>query len=231
MIFRGRTLRHEHKFVINPGVYQILRSRLRAVMRPDANGKDGVYSITSLYFDDVFKSAYQDKLAGDSERRKYRIRLYNHDASHIKLEAKHKDGEFVSKDSVRLSGEDAERLIAGERAYLREERFLGTTAEAFAISDSITRLSPAAVTDYIREAYVEPAGNVRVTFDTRLSAGGGLFVPAAGFRFIDAAPYILEVKYDGYLPGHIKALLTALPLTQTSVSKYVLCRDAFPIII
>ena len=56
--------RHEYKYILNSGRYEILRSRVRAVMKADSHGKNGVYRITSLYLDDVFDSAYNDKLLG-----------------------------------------------------------------------------------------------------------------------------------------------------------------------
>ena len=56
--------RHEFKYMLNKGWYEILRQRVKAVMKPDSHGNNGIYRITSLYLDDVFDSAYNDKLMG-----------------------------------------------------------------------------------------------------------------------------------------------------------------------
>ena len=55
-----KSYRHELKYIINTGWHRILRQRLKAAMKPDDHGDSGVYRITSLYFDDVFRSAYND---------------------------------------------------------------------------------------------------------------------------------------------------------------------------
>ncbi len=64
--------RHEFKYMLNKGWYEILRQRVKPVMKPDSHGNNGIYRITSLYLDDVFDSAYNDKLMGLDVRKKYR---------------------------------------------------------------------------------------------------------------------------------------------------------------
>lgn len=115
--------RHELKYIINSGYYHILRSRLKAAMKPDPHGEEGVYRITSLYFDDVFRTAYNDKLLGLDVRKKYRIRYYGLSPSVIRLEVKEKKGEMVCKRSVPLNYEEYGRLIKGDADFFNEERF------------------------------------------------------------------------------------------------------------
>ena len=40
---------------------------------------------------------------------------------------------------------------------------------------------------------------------------------------------ILEVKYNRYLPAHIKSILSTVPATNCAISKYTLCRSFEPI--
>ncbi len=48
-------------------------------MPTDANTDiDGSYSVRSLYFDDYYNHAYNDKFAGVQNWTKYRIRIYNY---------------------------------------------------------------------------------------------------------------------------------------------------------
>ena len=42
--------------------------------------KNGGYLIRSLYFDDYWNSAYEEKESGVLMRKKYRIRIYNYSA-------------------------------------------------------------------------------------------------------------------------------------------------------
>ena len=61
MIYRERALRHEYKFPATAAQCEILRERFSAVMTPDAHGENGCYRITSVYLDDVYRTAYNDK--------------------------------------------------------------------------------------------------------------------------------------------------------------------------
>ena len=217
--------RHELKYIINSGYHQILRQRLKAAMKPDSHGDGGVYRITSLYFDDVFRSAYNDKALGLDVRKKYRIRYYGLSGDFIRLEVKEKKGDMVCKRSVPISYEDYRRILKGERELLRQPN---TAAEEFYASDRLVRLSPAVLVDYVREAYVCPAGNVRITFDMQLKTSpqlDPLGEEAAFYSVLDDNAVILEVKYDRFIPAHIQALLSGIPMTRESVSKFVLSSD------
>ena len=49
--------RHEEKYIIDYRQYVMLRSRATEVLKPDANGDNGSYIITSVYFDDHLDNA------------------------------------------------------------------------------------------------------------------------------------------------------------------------------
>ena len=109
--------RHEIKYIISLREAELLKYRLRALLRPDPHVRaDGSYFIRSLYFDDTDYRAYHEKIAGVKERTKYRIRFYNMDDSRITLEKKSKDGDFSGKESVRISRELAEAFLTGGEA-------------------------------------------------------------------------------------------------------------------
>lgn len=228
-----KTYRHELKYIINSGYHQVLRQRLKAAMKPDAHGDNGVYRITSLYFDDVFRSAYNDKALGLDVRKKYRIRYYGLSHDFIRLEVKEKKGDMVCKRSSPISYEQYQGILRGERGVLRQPDSTGdtaasTAAEEFYASDRLVRLTPAVLVDYVREAYVCPAGNVRITFDMQLQTSPQLDPLGSKTVFhnvFDSGEIILEVKYDRFIPAHIQALLGGIPMTRESVSKFVLCSD------
>ena len=91
--------RHELKYYINRGDYEILSRRLRSCIQQDENAQKngGEYFIRSLYFDSPFDDALWEKLSGVDERDKFRIRAYNGCDDVIKLECKHKEGSFIAK--------------------------------------------------------------------------------------------------------------------------------------
>lgn len=220
--------RHELKYRISRGSYEILRGRLKAAMHADPHAENGRYRITSLYFDDVYRSAYRDKQNGLLNRKKFRIRTYNLDPSLIRLEEKCKNGSMGYKKNAVLSPGEYRALLAGKTDFLSEERFSGTAGEDFLWANASGKLIPAVVVDYLREPYICAAGNVRITFDLRISAGSTLDLFDPETRFTPALPNgeaVLEIKYDRFLPVYIEELLSGVPLLYESVSKFVLCSD------
>lgn len=103
MQYLGNRLRHEIKYYINEGVYHTLRKRLMTVASPDVNmAVDEGYLISSVYFDDLYHAALEEKQAGIRFRKKYRLRCYDRWDGHINLECKRKYGEYIAKSSARI---------------------------------------------------------------------------------------------------------------------------------
>ena len=113
--------RHELKYFINEAEKEIIEKRLSQVMKKDAHAKDGQYFIRSLYFDDEWENAYEEKLAGTHDRKKYRLRIYNLEDSIIRLECKRKEGQYINKISAKLSRDEADKLIRGEYDFLLKQ--------------------------------------------------------------------------------------------------------------
>ena len=221
--------RHEQKYFISQGDACYLSHLLRHTMQPDrhADGR-GEYHIRSLYFDDCFNSAMSDKLDGVMNRHKYRIRIYNFSDRVIRLERKSKGGEFISKMSCAISRDLAEQIIAGDPYGL--ERLNHPLLQDVYRMMTTYLLRPAVIVDYVREAYVHPAEEVRITFDKQLHTGLGsidLFNPyVPTLPTFDHDEMILEVKFNRVMPPYIRDLLcTCVKSAQNSaISKYVWCR-------
>lgn len=223
--------RHELKFYISRTELEALRARLSPVLSLDSHCARGPYAIRSLYFDDAFDSAYNDKLCGVMHRDKYRIRIYNNSDKVIFLERKRKLGDLIQKSSVRITRRLAERLIAGDPSGLQ-------CAENDLLKDVFVLmrtqlLRPKVIVDYNREAYIHPVEDVRITFDTRLRTGL-LDVDMFNPNLMTVCPHdqdleILEVKFDRYLPDFINGLLHGLDASRSAISKYVICRKFEPL--
>ena len=224
--------RHELKYFINPAELEVLRARLRPVMHLDSHCVHGKpYVIRSLYLDDVDDSAYYDKVSGVMARDKYRIRIYRHSDKEIFLERKRKLGDLIQKSSVQITRRLCEQIMDGDPRGLQ-------TSSSPLLQDVYVQmrtrlLRPAVIVDYEREAYLHPAENVRITFDLRLRSGlhsTELFNPDLPTVCPhDGNVEILEVKFDEYLPDHIRALLDGIQADRSAVSKYVLCRRYEPL--
>ena len=189
-------------------------------MREDENAEDGGYRVTSLYFEDVYRSSYNDKLNGLMKRSKYRIRAYNLSPERITLEGKFKDGEYVYKKKAALSRDEYNMILAGDYSFCPENKSL----RDFYARAVTQRLRPSVITDYYREAFTSEAGNVRITFDKNISAGFGLDMFKAQYSPVFGG-VVLEIKYDGFIPSYIQELFSGFPLLPVPFSKFALCTD------
>jgi hypothetical protein len=222
-------IRHEQKYYISRTQYQVLSRMLKSVLHPDPNAdENNEYHIRSLYFDTVFDSALRDKISGVSDRDKYRIRIYNHSDRMIRMECKSKFNVYISKRSVQISRDLSEQLIAGDPTGL-ENTSSGLLRDVFR-EMRLRLLKPVVIVDYVREAYLHPAEDIRITFDKQLRTGlfsNDLFNPA--LPTIPVFPrdeIILEVKFNRILPQYISDILSTAAgwSTRSAISKYTLCR-------
>jgi hypothetical protein len=217
--------RHELKHYINYADLIELRSRLPFVARPDENSVDAKgYRVRSLYFDNYNDKALREKADGANEREKFRLRLYNDDTSFIRLEKKSKKGGICFKDSAAISEQECRRLLDGDFAVLKEKKDPLCT-ELYA-KMCYQQLRPRNIVDYMREAYVYPIGNVRVTmdYDIRTSMCIHDFFKAGQVPIPVSGVYILEVKYDSFLPEIIRGMVSLSGRRSTSFSKYAATR-------
>ena len=226
-----KTFRHEIKYYINYKDHLLLRTALSAVMQPDDNtDESGGYQIRSLYFDDIYETALSEKIAGNDDRYKYRIRIYNLDDGVIKLEKKSKHGKFISKTSINITRPEYESIIAGDGSFLLEKD--NAVAKEFYMRMKMRMLRPRVIVDYWREAFVHPVEDARVTFDIDLKGSTMLtdiFDPNTPVLPVyDNGLMVLEVKFNRYLPESIKCALGSLGAEKRSaISKYVLCRKYY----
>lgn len=228
MQYMGHPLRHELKYLINYSEYYELKSVFSSLMQPDQHsGPDG-YFIRSLYFNDIYNSSYDEKQAGVSRRRKWRLRIYNMSDKVIKFEIKDKFDSYISKMSASVTRGQCFGMLESNFDFMLTNSNM-TLLTGFTDA-RLRRLSPCVIVDYDREAYVSREGNVRITFDKKVRAAIGsynifdrslLTVPA-----IEEGTMILEVKYDDFLPLKTRKLLAPLNSRTISLSKFTMCYDA-----
>lgn len=218
--------RNEWKHIITYSDMLALRQRLRAVMQPDPHvGQGGSYFIRSLYFDTPTDKALREKLDGVNTREKFRLRYYNEDTSLIHLEKKSKLNGVGHKDSVIVTATEAQRIVEGDTDWMADSgRPLVT--ELYSKMQSQC-LRPKTIVDYTRDPFVYAPGNVRVTLDYNIRTG------LMGTDFLD--PHcltipagdnvtVLEVKWDEFLPSHIRDAVQLGTVRSGAFSKYQACR-------
>ena len=219
--------RHELKYLISYGEKAAITSRMRPVFKLDPHAQNGGYLIRSLYFDDYWHSAYEEKEAGVLGRKKYRIRVYNANDKTIKLERKKKVGSWIYKESARLTRAEFEKILAGDYAFLLHSP--QSLCREFYYECITNVLRPRVIVDYEREPWILNEGTVRITFDENVRAAIGGFdlfeesLPALGV--LEPGKLVMEVKFTEFLPGIVQTLLPPKAQELTAVSKFVLCCD------
>jgi len=229
MEYKGVALRHEKKYYISTAAQGQISHRLKHTIKRDENvGEDGVYTVTSLYLEDMYDSSYFEKTAGILTRYKYRIRMYKNDPRKLTLEKKLKYGEYIGKVSCLLSMDEYRAIFSGNKLEILLDSKYGLLHELF-VEIRTKRLAPKVVVEYDREVFVAEQGNVRITFDKRLRAGiSNLDITKEDVNKISAISedrIIMEVKYDAYLPSYVRDLLTVPGRDNMSISKYTICAD------
>ncbi len=230
----GRRLRHELKYHLNFLQYRILRRKLGTVLKLDSHaGPAGRYHVRSLYFDDFRNSAFFDKMAGVPTRKKYRMRIYDLCDDFIKFERKSKFNTYVFKESAVLNREEADRIIKGDVSFLAESE--SQLLRCFYLECRRNLLRPVVLVDYLREAYVHPVGDTRITFDIGLRTGLGpvsLFDHDASTVGIREEPgVILEVKFCSVLPEVVRSLFTGGIRPRLAIGKFALCRGSAGVLV
>jgi len=221
--------RYELKFLLTKKKAEVLKYRLSLIMDKDnySLNSNGEYYIRSLYYDDVFNTAYYEKLNGYYEREKYRIRYYNLDDTFITLELKGKKGDVSYKQRSIISKEeyllinsgDYDKIDVGNRELLRE----------FIDAVKFKNLKPSIIVDYTRIAYTYPYEDVRITFDEDVMSGKYNYDLLSNninfYSVLDNDSVILEVKYNNKLPGFLNDVIKTVPMVRIAVSKFALCTE------
>ncbi len=220
--------RHELKYSISRADYLAIRSRVRAIMKPDPHAdENGLYTIRSIYFDNADDKALREKIDGIAKREKFRIRYYNDDFSFITLEKKIKDRNLCMKLEADMTEKECRALLNGDTEWMKQhpsslvrELYGKMTGE---------QLRPRVLVSYVREPYIYAAGNVRVTFDSQIRTS--LFhreFLEQKVHDISATDHprdmILEVKFDEFLPDIISCLIQTEGVRVQAFSKYGACR-------
>ncbi len=224
---KSLTYRHELKFVCSDLTLLMIENRIKHICSLDPHIRDGKsYLIRSLYFDTMDNQYFYENEAGLDDRKKYRIRIYDADASIIKLECKYSVHGMKAKESCIISKEQCEQLICGSAVHAVEGQDL---LKRFLIEKKLKYLQPKVIVEYTRTPYIHKVGNVRITFDRNIQSSYEVsaFLEKNIIRrsIMNQNEHVLEVKYDDILPTSILHILTkANSLRKSSFSKYALCR-------
>lgn len=179
------------------------------------------YLVRSLYFDTHSLSAYHEKMSGDNERIKFRIRTY-HDRftenAPIRVELKGRKSGLVIKKSAFISTETYQQFLINKH-WLENDPVL----EEFERLMQIKSLEPKVITQYRREGYeTRYKGDLRITFDHNVESthANELFPNKAFYKEHHRNAIIMEIKFKKSPPKWVHQLVHIYGLKAIANSKF-----------
>ena len=187
------------------------------------------YTVRSIYFDSIDLKHYQEKVSGLKHRKKIRLRGYDYTPnSTVFFEVKRKFEDPGLKNRFSTNYFEALEMI--------NKRTISTDNEdlnKFFFQVMSYNLRPIVNVIYDREPYTEiqpTQNNLRITFDKNLRS---VTYPKIDELFLDdnlkqamSDYFILEVKFDNFLPNWVRNMSESLSLKRESASKYVISIDS-----
>ena len=206
--------RFEFKYIMNEMTANlVLQSMFQTNLKWDSyieNSPDHSYTVTSLYYDNPTLKCYREKIDGLGKRFKLRQRIYSerlNGSEQIFYEIKNKKDAVIIKD-----------------------RQVGSPGNDFEFRRLRYSLEPNLLVSYKRKALQGKfQDRLRVTFDSDLRA-----IPANNLKDFDEPIQIIpglvivEVKYNGTLPGWFRKIITKHELDRRPFSKYCAGIEACP---
>ncbi len=214
--------RKEIKYVITKVEFLRIQKHLDVLMENDRNGYNGTYMVRSQYYDSLNNHDLYDNLDRVMEKRKIRVRIYSTDTKHAKLEYKCKSNMDGKKYSLSITRDEALMMEAHKYDFLlaREEDI----AKRIYVKMVQGGYTPKTIVEYDRTAYLYPASDVRITFDTSVKATKnpyGLFSEELSYvPLIKGDAGILEIKYNDFVPYSLKQIVQYIDNLAESFSKY-----------
>lgn len=219
-----KTFRHEYKFVIPYEEMLSLREKFNKLLDIDRD-YDG-YMIRSLYFDSIDDIDYYDKLNGEMNRKKIRLRIYDPNGELVKLELKAKYDYHQLKESLIINKNDAKQLIQGNYDILL--KYNEDVAKRIYVILMTGYYKPKVIIEYKRIAYMGKT-TTRITFDFEIKSSTNIedfFNKNVNYvENIDKKDVVLEVKFDRLLEPYISTILDKYISRSQSVSKYMMGRN------
>jgi len=228
------TNRYELKYILEWKKYIQIRKEIGLLFKRDNKaGKNGKYGVISLYYDTPDLKFFWEKIDGQRQRIKVRLRTYvSPDKADKKqdvfLEIKKKEKNNVFKQRARIEEETAREFIKHpewEKIFIKKPDVsaINTLKEVDYLRTRL-QLKPTLIISYMREPYVSADNlNVRVTFDSDVryrQSGFSLTAQSMDKHVLSPRHVIMEVKYTEYLPRLLLQILHKHGCNVRTFSKY-----------
>jgi SPX domain protein involved in polyphosphate accumulation len=225
--------RWELKYVMTIKQMYALSDALKNFVVLDENGNDGIYKISSLYYDTHDFLFYHEKLDGQKHRQKVRLRGYGdiNKSDDVFFEIKQRYDSTVQKRRVKMKLDDAYLLFdadfdAKERGYDVKSR---QCIDEINYLSALYSLEPKLVVSYDRKAFMgKYEDGLRITFDTNMKCEGNHpILERKGEKqyFVHPSLAVLEIKTTEKVPIWLVKMIERFELEAHRVSKYCLSVD------
>src|SRR5690625_536050 len=220
--------RKEQKYLITKQQYRELVQRIRPKMRPDKNGDNGKYTVTSLYFDSPDKKIYFETKNKLKYRQKLRLRVYDEtDLDGIAFfEVKQKHKKVVNKRRMVIPLKEAKRYLSNDvnKPLVTYETSNEQVLREIHYFRQLYDLKPEMIVSYDRHAlHGREDDELRITFDYHLRCRNNdllLENGPQGMYFINTNLCVLEVKVNDSVPLWLARILQQLKCEQRGASKF-----------
>ena len=226
--------RFERKYIIDFDTYSKIVKEIKPFMDFDDHGNsEGKYVVSSVYYDSPDLRFYREKIDGEKNRVKIRIRKYRElfseeESKEVHLELKKRNNINVLKKKARLTEKEAKQLL--ETSNLKESVLKYQDKDGkLALAESsylkvLYDLNPVVLVSYMRQAFLSTFGSrIRITFDFNLKYSDCNFKydSLIGKNYIlPPNLVIMEIKYTSLLPLWVSNLVQKYNLFLSTYSKY-----------
>ncbi len=188
--------------------------------------------IQTLYFEDLQESSYFQKINGNQDRVKYRVREYFNQITEPKtvfIETKRRLGFYISKSRSEIKKDLFLRLPSTPYYQLLDHIKEDSNLYWFYQNTFAGSFFPAVLTQYKRTTWQTKRTDqpkVRISFDTNVKYAGpekfingkGIFYPA-----LPAHTGIMEIKASQNIPFWLLKIIQNIPINFEPISKFALC--------
>jgi len=226
LAYLGTDWRFEYKYRLSFALYMKIKAFITPYMRMDdytLAAPRRRYLVRSLYLDSDQFTNYIEKIHGDSDRVKLRIRTYTAapiESSPLRAEFKARRGIAVEKHSTWITLADYQSFLSTSH-WLEHHDPVLVEFERYV---HMKNLHPKIIVEYHREGYrARSKDNLRITFDHQVhSAHAEQLFPAHPF-FHDHHPgkIVLEIKCNDKQPPWLRHLVENNGLRPCTNSKYI----------
>lgn len=217
--------RFELKYRLTYFQYLKVRNAIKPYMTIDdfsRRARTNRYLVRSLYFDTPGYHAYEQKMNGDCDRVKFRLRTYtskNNASNPIRVELKLREGNLTIKKSVFVPNDEYQHFMARHHW----QNFQDPVTTEFERQSLSQGLNPVILVEYDREGYnTRFSSDLRITFDHQVRSAHTktLFPEHTFFQTLMPRSVVLEIKFKESLPFWLSGLVRSQGLKVIANSKY-----------